>query len=233
MNSVGMGGFVSQKGWLELGSVGSHKIKISQFNLNNTAKSGKVTDGEGEGEMKDVAEFILAIRTLRTAAQFACNWNLSYVALENFFHQKEFCKEDLRYTDNPARVLCQFTDFAMSENANRYRDGSGFLTTGELATYWAAFIGARPNIRSAPASTSGSKQKTTSQETSRSAGASKKRKWPFSDICNKYNTGQCQKAPGTCINFRGQHMRHVCNWRDLHVPNSQPCGQPHMRVGNH
>jgi hypothetical protein len=53
MSSVGMGGFVTSKGWLELGTQGSSKLKVEQFNLNNAAKSStsKVSEGE-DSEMK-------------------------------------------------------------------------------------------------------------------------------------------------------------------------------------
>jgi len=101
MNSVGMGGFVTQAGWMQLGTVGSHKLKISQFNINIAAKSYKSNDSDGDC-MKDVSEFILAMRTLRAAAQFATPWNYSYLALENYFHTKEWCKDTLRHDDNPA-----------------------------------------------------------------------------------------------------------------------------------
>jgi len=232
MSSVGMGGFVTQRGWMELGTVGSHKMKIAHYNINNAARSGRA-DQEADCEMKDVSEFVLAIRTLRSAAQFATPWNLSYLALENYFHQNEFCKEQLKNDDNLAKTLCQFSDFVLNENSNRCRDCSGFLTTGELDSYWSSFIGARPQIKAPAPSGSSGKQKTGNGENVRPQKQAAKRKWPYSDICNKFNTGHCQRAPGNCYNFRGQQMRHVCNWRDLNVPNSPPCGQMHMRVGNH
>ncbi len=58
-------------------------------------------------------------------------------------------------------------------------------------------------------------------------------KFPPTDICSKWNVGHCQKAAGSCTNFQGQALRHVCNHRDLSNPNSAPCGQAHMRRGNH
>jgi hypothetical protein len=53
------------------------------------------------------------------------------------------------------------------------------------------------------------------------------------DICPKWNVGKCNKAPGSCYTFNGVALRHVCNWRDLNVPNSQPCAAAHTRRGNH
>jgi hypothetical protein len=148
MSSVGMGGFVTSKGWLELGTQGTSKLKVEYFNLNNAAKSStsKVTEGE-DREMKDVSEFELALRTLRSAAQFACLWNYSYLALENFLYSKQFCKAELQNDPNPARTLCQFSNFVVGENSSHWRDGTGFLTPNELAGYWSAFIGARPQAK--------------------------------------------------------------------------------------
>jgi hypothetical protein len=230
MTSVGMGGFVTSKGWLELGTYGSTKMKIEYFNINNAARSSnKKADEEDTVLMKDVAEFSLALRTLRSAAQFATPWNYSYLALENFLHENEFCKEDLKNDDNPARTLCQFSNFIIGENANHWRDNSSFLTTAELSGYWKSFIGARPQGR-ASSSSEPSQPKPAAQQ---QKPKEKKRKFPFVDICNKWNTGSCNKAPGTCYSFRGVPLRHCCNWRDPNQPNSQPCGQAHQRIGNH
>jgi hypothetical protein len=228
LNCVGMGGFVQNKGWLELGTYGSNKLKIELFNINNAASSSTVKKSEDNTEMKDISEFELALRTLRTAAHFSCNWNYSFVALENFFHQKKFFKEELKDDANPARTLCQFTNFIIGENANHWRDGTGFLSTGELQAYWCSFIGARPQSSAASSSSSQPKQQMNNQKQ-----RDTKRKYPFVPICSKYNVGNCQKAAGTCYNFRGVQMKHVCNWRDPAVPNSQPCGQNHMRQGTH
>jgi hypothetical protein len=181
--------------------------------------------------MKNVDEFILAMRTLRAAAQFVCPWNYSYLALENFFLAKKFMEEELRHDDNPAKTLCQFADFVFTENSNRWRDGSGFIVFGDLQGFWDAFVGARPHNRShAGPTTSGSMKPARVHVKEQSA---RKRKYPFNNICGKYNTNNCMKAPGTCYNFKGLQMQHICNWRDLSNPNSQPCGQQHTRVGNH
>jgi hypothetical protein len=157
MNAVGMGGFVTARGWLELGSYGSSKMKIAYYNINNAARSTKSMDEDG-AEVKSVDEFILALRTLRSAAQFACPWNYSYLALENYFHHKEFMKEELRGNDNPARTLCQFSDFVLSENSNRWRDGSGFICFGECRDsgmpLWA------PGPRAVPPTTPGTSPST-------------------------------------------------------------------------
>ncbi len=68
--------------------------------------------------MKDVPEFEIALRAMRIAAHHVQPWNFAFAALENFLLQNKFCEEDLKHDPQPARTLCQFTDFALSENAN-------------------------------------------------------------------------------------------------------------------
>jgi hypothetical protein len=77
-----MGGFVTPRGWLEIGNMASTKLKVSLFNINNAAKSSSSKSSEDDShEMKDIAEFTLALPTMRVAAQFAVPWNFSFVAL--------------------------------------------------------------------------------------------------------------------------------------------------------
>ena len=232
MTSIGMGGFVTPKGWMEIGNMASTKLQVSLFNINNAAKSSSSKNGDSEEvEMKSIDEFELALRTMRCAAHFSVNWNYSFVALENFLWNRKFCKEELKHDPNPAKTLVQFVDFVLSENSNHWRDGESFLTTGELSAYWENFIGARPHLKSQPSqaqpsNSSGAKGNQAGQR-------QQKRKFPPSDICHKWNVGKCKKAAGACVDHNGQALKHICNWRDLNVPNSPPCGQQHTRRGNH
>jgi hypothetical protein len=149
LTSVGMGGFVTSKGWLELQNNGSTKLKVGMFNLNNAAKSmsNRTSDNDDFSEMKDISEYELALRTMRVAAHFAVPWNKAFVALENYMIGRKYCAEELKHDPNPGRTLCHFTDFVINENANHWRDGTGFLTTGDLDAYWRSFIGARPQSK--------------------------------------------------------------------------------------
>ncbi len=69
---------------------------------------------------------------------------MSFLALEGFLIQTDFCKLELAGDYKPASTLTQFVDFILQTNADRWRDSLGFLSTGELSTYWASFHGARP-----------------------------------------------------------------------------------------
>jgi hypothetical protein len=237
MTAVGMGGFVTNRGWYEISTMGSSKMKVSMFNINNATKSSsfKSSDAEDAPEMKDVSEFEVALRAMRIAAHFVQPWNFAFVALENFLLQNQFCKEDLKYDTRPARTLCQFVDFILNENSNHWRDGSTFISTGELESYWRSFIGARPQIRYPPGTSTASKGKEQHQQGQQAQKQQKdrKRKFPFVDICHRWNTNNCSKAAGACFNARGTPLRHCCDWRDPANPSSQPCGQAHTRVGNH
>ena len=108
------------------------------------------------------------------------------------------------------------------------------MTPNELAGYWSAFIGARPQAKAvdAPTAEQAAAPKPAAAQ-QQSKPQAKKRKYPFVDICSKWNTGNCQKAAGACYNFRGIPMRHCCNWRDPAVQNAQPCTGNHQRVGFH
>jgi hypothetical protein len=235
MTSVGMGGYVTPKGWYELGNIASTKLRVSMFNINNCAKSSSSKSADSDDcEMKDIEEFKLALRTLRVAAFFACNWNKSFLALENYLLNHKFHEDVLKHDPNPARTLCQFSDFVLSENSNHWRDGSGFLTTGELTAYWDSFIGARPIPKPSTFQPSSQVSQAKSQfQQGKFQAKPLKKRFPPTDICAKWNVGHCQKANGNCYNFNGQQLRHVCNWRDPANPNSNPCGQAHTRRGNH
>ena len=95
MTSIGMGDFVTPRGWMEIGNMASTKLRVSLFNINNAAKSSSKTGESDEVEMKSIDKFELALRTMRCAAHFSVNWNYSFVALENFLWNRKFCSEEL------------------------------------------------------------------------------------------------------------------------------------------
>jgi len=207
MGALGMGGFITSRGWVEIHNPGSTKLALKMFSINNCAakassKNGEKTDGD---DIAELGEFKLALRTLRVAMSMVLPWNFSIVALENFMFQSNFCRSDLQNIEQQARILTQFADYVLKENANRWRDESGFLNAGELKGTWDAFFGARPQSQVVHKK----KQNNTQQSSSNNKGFTK-RKWV--DICFDWNTGKCLKAAGTCVSLRGTPLRHVCNW---------------------
>ncbi len=251
LSSVGMGGFVTTRGWIELANPGSTKMALKLFNINNVGNRipGSRSSGDPSPEVENIAElgeFKLALRTLRTAAQFVCPWNLSYLALENFLVQSDFCMKDIAGTENPAGTLTQFVDYALHENANRWRDAEPFLQTPELKTAWSSFSSARPRVML--------KKKDSVGQTGGSGGVRRqvarsgkpqaggfgglpsnhpRLNMPFTDACKGYNVGKCNKPAGTCTTKKGTPLRHTCNWSDLNNPNAVVCGLPHPAYMNH
>jgi hypothetical protein len=140
-------------------------------------------------------------------------WNYSFLALEG-----SYCK--------PISAR-QFVNFILQTNADRWRDSLGFLTTDELAAYWASFHGARPKLKTEAAKTS--KKEATNTTTSKKE---KRVRFPWVDVCHQWNTGKCSKAPGTCTLSRGTVLHHVCDWHDLANP-AVICGQAHKRLQFH
>jgi hypothetical protein len=56
MTSEGMGGFVTSKGWMEIESTGSTKMRVCMFNLNIATKSSSYKAADEEmSDMQDIS----------------------------------------------------------------------------------------------------------------------------------------------------------------------------------
>ncbi len=233
MAAVGLGSFVTVKGWVELANPSSTKLSLKLFNLNNC--SGKVSTSKSDSpdnclpDFAEIREFQLALRTLRNAAAFVSPWNFSFAALENFLVKSRFCSSELAGVDKPAVILTQFVDYVLVENAARWRDAEAFLTAGELKNTWQAFFGTRPQSvlqkKSPVATLPGSKRP--------SNISNSKKKRPFIDVCYNYKKGICHKQPGQCLSASGTILRHVCDHRPDPSNLLAFCGQNHRRIGSH
>jgi hypothetical protein len=126
---VGLGGFITSKGWIELGNPASVKISLKLFNINNcSARASSVRASASDplefAEVRDLGEFKLALRALRTAAQFVCPWNMSFLALEGFLIQTDYA--GLPVDGRAGRVLGVLSwGQAQSPAAPRSGPGSG------------------------------------------------------------------------------------------------------------
>ena len=234
LTAVGLGGFITSRGWIELGNPASVKISLKLFNINNCsarASSSRATANPHEmADVRDLGEFKLALRALRTAAQFVCPWNMSFLALEGFLIQTDYCRAELAGDEKPASTLTQFVDFILQTNADRWRDSLGFLSTGELAAYWASFHGARPRSLVPQPEAKMYPLGTTARPATGGAERKKRVRFPWVDVCHPWNVGKCGKAAGSCISSRGVPLRHVCDWRDINNPTAPACGQDHQRA---
>jgi hypothetical protein len=227
MTAVGLGGFVTSKGWVELHNPSSSKLALKLFSINNcNARAGRnnhtETGDQNGDDINELGEFKLALRTLRTAASFVQPWNYSFQAIEGFMHQTQYCQAELAGLDKRAALLTQFVDYCLGQNADRWRDAEPFLSTGELKTSWNSFFGARPQ-----AALSGKNK--TAKKTNEKTG--EKKKWI--DICFPWNVGACLKAAGDCKSARGTPLRHVCNYAADRNRPEVVCGKDHTRISYH
>ncbi len=242
MHSVGLGGFVSAKGWVELANPSSTKLSLRQFSLNNCSSkaSNKKGDTEDESEFSELGELQLALRTLRTAASFVSPWNMSFTAIENFLVNNRYCRDDLQGVEKQAALLCQFVDYILLENANKGRDCEPFLSSGDLKNAWQAFFSARPQSalsrkkpEQSPSQRNGSFKQPFQKPQQQSFRNKIPQKLPFIDACYRWNRNQCQNPAGACTSPSGQPLRHICDQRT--DPNNLTvfCGQNHKRVDFH
>jgi hypothetical protein len=240
MSAVGMGGFVTNRGWCELANPSSSKISLRMFSINNCG--AKVGQGKLSGavnrdaELEDIVElgeFKVALRALRIAMSFVSPWNYSIVALENFLIQSNFCQVDIGNLTQQAQILTQFVDYVLGENSNKWRDSEPFLDTSALKGHWDSFFAARPqsSVAAKFRQKENGQQKQKQQQGGPAIPALAKRAWV--DICFGWNVNKCSKQAGTCMSSRGTPLRHVCNFiADPNKPNAY-CEKAHPRVGNH
>jgi hypothetical protein len=225
MQAVGLAGFVTARGWCEIANPSSPKLSVRMFNINNCAarasSSKSRQDDEDLIDFAEVGEFIVALRAMRSAMAFVMPWNMSIAALEGFLINTRFCKDELGGLEKQASILTSFTDYVLSENANRWRNIEPFITHGELRAVWNSFFSARPQSILA--------------KRSQAAKAWKPRnfKKQFLDVCFAWNRGQCSKAAGSCFSKMGTPLRHVCDFKEDPAEPMKVCGEAHQRTAFH
>jgi hypothetical protein len=130
---------------------------------------------------------------------FMMQWNMSIAALEGSLINTQFCKDELGGLEKQASILMSFTDYVLSENANRWRNIEPFITHRELRAVWNSFFSARPQSVLAKRA-----------QVNKTWKASPLKKH-FLDVCFPWNRGQCTKAAGACFSKMGtpapQHVR--------------------------
>ena len=226
MGSVGMAGHVSARGWVEVHNPQSSRLSIKMFSIGNcSSRAGSRSDTVKDSHADDtleIGEFKLALRAMRLAVHFTMPWNFSVEALEGFFLLSNFCSTDLANVDKKGQILTVFTDYVLTQNAERWRDSEPFLTTGELKTAWGSFFQSRPQSAI-------SKQKKAPTKPGNPATDVRK----SLNICFAYNSGSCKNSATDCTTIRGTKLRHIC---DFNPDASKPaivCGKDHPKKGNH
>jgi hypothetical protein len=221
MAAIGLAGYVSSRGWVELSNPSSTKLSLKMFNINNCgAKQSSKKAGEADEEIQELGEFKLAVRVLRSAVSMVMPWNFSVAALEGFLLQTNYCLQDLQNVERKAQILTKFCDYVLSQNADRWRDSEPFLSAGELKSTWAAFFGAQP------ASQLGQKKGGPKQQQKGQRSADPRMTL---GICFAYNLGNCQKQAGACQTAKGRPLKHICDHVADPAKPTEVCGKDHMR----
>ena len=251
MASIGLGGSVSPKGWVEIHNPASPFLSIKMFSMNSCVSKSRAAD-EDIPDLEDISEFKAALRVLRGAMSFVHPWNRSIDALENFFIQNKFCSADLSGSEKQAHLLSQFTDYILVENASRWRGMEPFLDTRSLRNTWSDFA-SQKNISAKPKNQQNQWKKPYQhqpyqQQTAQQQQAQPQNQQAFNssgfvlpsirhnvsphlfkdDICVVWNLGKCLKPAGSCTTSRGRQLRHVCNHRPDQSKPEIPCGKDHM-----
>jgi hypothetical protein len=229
MGSLGCPGMVTAKGWIEIHNPSSTSISIKQFNINNCAHSDKTEDKE----FQDIVDFRKAVRALRVAGRMAVPWNLSFEAIDGFFMQNNFCLEETKLLKKRALLLTQFTDYILHQNAERWRDSEPFLSVGDIKTAWSSWFSERPGMKKKPIQPSMEKKVHAKQRNPDGRPEGIDPAYWALNICNNCNLNRCKYADGKCANFKGELLKHICNFVPDRSKPAEVCGKQHRKVQNH
>jgi hypothetical protein len=170
--AVGIAGYVTNRGWVEIQNPGSPHLSLSLFNIMNmssrmaAAKRISLTDNEdmlevGEN-LKDVTsfhEFKQSLRAARIAQQFTQPWNMSITALESFLINTNFLADKVIANAKGVSILSAFCNHVFLLNSQNWRSKKDFLDVVDLVSVWAAWhpghIGPAETSKDAKPGTSG------------------------------------------------------------------------------
>jgi len=231
MDSIGCGGCVTPKAWLELHNPGSQELKLKHFympNVGSCASSSKrvsvedgsdaISIGDSMKEIADMEGFRSAINAAREAMTSVFPWNRSISAILGFLSNNNYCQSDLHGNIRRASILSEFVDYVFSRNAMNWSNGLPFLSTDELSHVWSTWKGKRAFtiMSSAPEKSKERQPKPAKREKD--------------DICRKYNTpGGCPAKEEDCKTVFGLKLRHVCN-SFLAGQKGKKCEKSHPRM---
>ena len=121
LDTVGCGGCVTPKGWMEIHNPASQDLKFKWFHLPNVANSGlssKKSEGEDDSikEIADLDSFKMALNTAREAMASALPWNRSVSAIVGLMQNTNYLQEDLGGNPRRAAVLTEFVDYVFGRN---------------------------------------------------------------------------------------------------------------------
>ncbi len=226
MDSIGCGGCVTPKAWLEIHNPASQELRLRHFYLPNVGSSGlsakkvaledgadALSIGESLKEIADMDGFRTALNTAREALASALPWNHSMAAIVGFMLNSNYCQADLHGNNRRAQVLTEFVDYIFGRNALNWENAQPFLGSDELAHVWSMWKGKRTALFV------------------QKFGEKKWVKRDFlgpKDICRRYNVGKCAKqTEKTCTTPFGTTLKHCCNFMNS---TGKACEKDHPRT---
>jgi len=229
LDSLGCGGCVTPKGWIEIHNPSSTDLKLKLFHMPNVGgsgaaakrvsvedESGSISIGEDLKEVSDLEGLKAALNALREALASALPWNRSVSAIVGFMINTNYCWADLNGNNRRAAILTEFIDYSLGRNALNWMNSQPFLSADDLSHVWSTWKAKRASLFTVQVD---KKAKMQEQKATRVKD----------DICRKYNSpAGCPSKAEDCKTFYGTKLRHVCN---VYVPGGRgkKCEQLHPR----
>jgi len=230
MDSIGLGGSATAKGWMELANPASKNLQLKLFNMDNISsnvgtKTFSLVDGEdttismGESlkEITDMKEFETCLDTVRAAMGWIHPWNKSVEAIWGFMRSTNYCAKELEGRSNRAALLTGFVNYVFGRNALAWKSKGMFLTTDDLRQVWLAWFGRQACSAIEPRANSKKQGESQHQRLQRQKN----------DLCRRFNSrAGCDKKEEDCRTSFGLKLRHLCNWR---LAGGRICEKNHAR----
>ena len=261
MAAMGLDGYVTPRGWVELQDPGSTGLSAKQFNLSNNcskvAADRRISLASGEDalevheamkEAATITAFQNSIRAIREAARLCMPWNASFAAIEGFLISNKWMEKDVGTGQQATKLLSDFTDHVFSLNAGRWRSKRGFLDFIELGSVWTSWFTSRGGViapsssKPQPSAAGGNGQQAAAKKKGQPGGQQKAKPAAHKsaaaaaapdNICKRWNLNKCPNAAsGICRTSAGLVLRHVCNFFKTDGSGTR-CEAAHMRVTNH
>ena len=154
LEALSCSGCVTARGWELLHKPGSSEISLKMFTVSNVghmATGGRTVSLAGEDgitihenlkELADMAEFKLAMRNLKLAAQLAVPWNFSYAVIDGFLQANDYMEKHMEGIKR-APILSAFVDHVLKTNAGLWVQEAPFLDNAKLMAVWNSWWGSR------------------------------------------------------------------------------------------
>jgi hypothetical protein len=158
MATAGLGGSVTNQGWIHLASPGSSGLCLKQFSSANIGNAAGFTRrfslAEGESavnisdDLKEIADFKSlrnAMRTMTYAARHVMHWNHSFPALHHFLENNDYGAVELASCPNRISEMVNFINHVLGVNAQNWIQEEPFISTPDLAKEFTVWLQSRPS----------------------------------------------------------------------------------------